>query len=46
LFAVSSPIYWGQTPGGDAPRALRAYDCATGHVGSAAFQQCWCGGGK
>jgi sphingomyelin phosphodiesterase acid-like 3 len=46
LFAVSSPVYWGLTPGGSAAHTLRAYGCATGHVRSADFEQCWCGGAK
>jgi sphingomyelin phosphodiesterase acid-like 3 len=46
LFAVSSPVYWGLAPGGNAAHTLRAYDCATGHARPADFEQCWCGGAK
>jgi sphingomyelin phosphodiesterase acid-like 3 len=44
LFPVSSPVYWTQDGGG--AEAIRAYDCATGHVSVADFRQCWCGGRK
>jgi sphingomyelin phosphodiesterase acid-like 3 len=44
LFAVSSPVYWTQNRGG--ADQIRADDCATGHVSTADFRQCWCGVGK
>ncbi len=44
LFAVSSPVYWTQNRGG--ADEIRAFDCATGHVSTAGFRQCWCGAGK
>ncbi len=46
LYPVSSPVYWSLAGGGDTAHTLRAYDCATGHVRSADFERCWCGGVK
>ncbi len=44
LFVVSSPFYWAHSS--SAAQVIRAYDCATGHVSTADFDGCWCGGAK
>jgi sphingomyelin phosphodiesterase acid-like 3 len=44
LFPVSSPVYW--TENHADTNAIRAFDCATGHVSAADYQRCWCGNGK
>ena len=44
LFPVSSPVYW--TENHADTNAIRAFDCATGHVSTADYQRCWCGNGK
>ncbi len=44
LFAVSSAYYWPHSS--SAPEAIRAYDCATGHVPLDDFRQCDCGNTK
>jgi hypothetical protein len=44
LYPVSSPVFWTLNGGGGDP--VRAFDCATGHVPIADFEQCWCGNGR
>jgi hypothetical protein len=43
LYPVSSPVFWALSSGG--PRAVRAFDCATGHAAIAGYRRCYCGGG-
>jgi hypothetical protein len=44
IYPVSSPVFWALSGGG--PQAVRAFDCATGHVTPAAYSQCYCTGPK
>ena len=44
IYPVSSPVFWALSAGG--PQAVRAFDCATGHITPAAYSQCYCVGAK
>ncbi len=42
LYPVSSPVFWALSSGG--PQAVRAFDCATGHVSATDYSRCYCAG--
>jgi sphingomyelin phosphodiesterase acid-like 3 len=42
VYPVSSPVFWALSAGG--AQAVRAFDCATGHLTPAAYARCFCAG--